>query len=190
MTLSIRKFGISLALFLSVLGTGCSEAARAPLAAEPAVPAGPALSLSDMYPLARFRDKPQVTIAWAKKWIGPAGGRLDFMGFAIDVPAGAVDKVTMFSIRLPVDPDGSDHVVAEFGPHAVPFAKPVYIEMPYRGTTIEGTVDPTVVWWNGGWTDVGGTVTADGARLRTSTDHFSTYGTTDARGTTFVTSGG
>ena len=188
MTLSIRRFGIWLALFLSVLGTGCSEAARAPLSAEPA---GPALSTSDMQPLARFRTKPQVTIAWAKKWIGPEGGRLDFLGFAIEVPAGAVDKVTMFSIRLPVDPSGSEHVLAEFGPHAVPFARPVTIELPYSGTTIEGTTAPTVVWWNEGWVNMGGTVTADGLRLRTSTDHFSTYGTTDAsRGGTFVTSGG
>jgi hypothetical protein len=188
MSLTIRRLGLSLALFLSVLGTGCSDAARAPLAAEPA---GPSLSTGDMQPLARFYKKPQVTVAWAKAWIGPAGGRLDFMGFAIEVPAGAVDKVTMFSIRLPVDPNGSEHVLAEFGPHAVPFARPVSIELPYRGTTIEGTAAPTVVWWNNGWTNVGGAVTADGQRLRTSTDHFSTYGTTDARGGgTMLTSGG
>jgi hypothetical protein len=188
MTLSIRRLGISLALFLSVLGTGCSDAARTPLAAEPS---GPSLSTSDMQPLARFNKKPAVTIAWAKKWIGPEGGRLDFMGFAIDVPAGAVSKVTMFSIRLPVDPSGSEHVLAEFGPHAVPFAQPVSIELPYRGTSIEGVLSPTVVWWNEGWVDVGGAVTADGQRLRTSTDHFSTYGTVDARGGgAIVTSGG
>jgi hypothetical protein len=188
MTLSIRRLGISLAIFLSVLGTGCSDAARSPLAAEPA---GPSLSTSDMQPLARFNKKPAVTIAWAKKWIGPEGGRLDFMDFAIEVPAGAVSKVTMFSIRLPVDPNGSEHVVAEFGPHAVPFARPVVIELPYRGTTIEGALDPTVVWWNGGWTDVGGDVTADGQRLRTATDHFSTYGTVDTRGAgAIATSGG
>lgn len=188
MSLSIRRLGISLALFLSVLGTGCSDAARAPLSAEPA---GPSLSTGDMQPLARFNKKPQVTIAWAKKWIGPEGGRLDFMGFAIQVPVGAVSRVTMFSIRLPVDPNGSEHVLAEFGPHAVPFARPVFIELPYRGTSIEGTSGPRVVWWNTGWSNIGGTITADGQRLRTSTTHFSTYGTTDARGGgTMLTSGG
>jgi hypothetical protein len=41
------------------------------------------------------------------------------------------------------------------------------------------------------WVDMGATVTADGQRLRTLTDHFSTYGTTDAaRGGGIVTSGG
>ena len=187
MHVSIRSFGIPLALGMAVLSAGCTEAGQAPFAAQPA---GPSLSTQAMQPLARFRQKPQLTIAWAKKWIGPEGGRLDFMGFAIEVPAGAVDKVTMFSVRLPVDPGGSEFVVAELGPHNVPFKRPVSIEFPYRGTTIEGAASPTVVWWNAGWVDVGGTVTADGQRLRTSTDHFSTYGTTDERGGTMVTSGG
>lgn len=186
MTFSIRTFGISLALFLAV--AGCADVQQPTLAVPE--PAGPSLSAGDMDRLARFQQKPQVTIAWAKKWIGPEGGRLDFMGFAIEVPAGAVDKVTMFSIKLPVDPNGSERVVAEFGPHAVPFKQPVGIEFPYRGTTIEGALSPTVVWWNGMWVDMGGTVTADGQRLRTSTDHFSTYGTTDARSGAIATAGG
>ncbi|HEX6909642.1 MAG TPA: hypothetical protein VF142_04595 [Longimicrobium sp.] len=188
MTLSIRTLGISLALFLALAGTGCTDVQQPTLST--AEPAGPSLSAGDLDRLARFQQRPQITIAWAKKWIGPEGGRLDFMGFAIDVPAGAVDKVTMFSIKLPVDPNGSERVVAEFGPHAVGFARPVTIELPFRGTTIEGTSSPTIVWWNNGWVDMGGTITADGLRLRTSTDHFSTYGTTDTRGGTMITSGG
>ena len=99
--------------------------------------------------LARFKVKPQVTIAWAKAWIGPAGGRVDFVGFTIIVPAGAVDKVTMFTIKLPVDPQGSEHVVAEFGPHNTTFAKPLTIGFPYRGTTVEGDPAPP---WSGGTT--------------------------------------
>jgi hypothetical protein len=184
----IRKLGSLLALFIAVLVAGCSDTAQTPLSA---VPSGPSLNSSDMASLARFRQKPQVTIAWAKKWIGPEGGRLDFLGFAIEVPAGAVDKVTMFSIRLPVDPNAAEHVIAEFGPHNVQFNQPVAIELPFRGTSIEASATPTVVWWDDAWVDVGGGVTADGQRLRTLTDHFSTYGTTDAaRGGTFVTGGG
>lgn len=190
MTLSIRRLGISLALLLAVVAGGCTDTNPTSSGAAPVEPAGPSLSSSQMSPLARFRTKPQVTIAWAKKWIGPEGGRLDFMGFAIDVPAGAVNKVTMFTIKLPVDPNGSEHVVAEFGPHSVQFQQPVAIEFPFRGTTIEGSTSPTVVWWNGGWVGMGGTVTADGQRLRTTTSHFSTYGTTEARGGTMITSGG
>ena len=140
--------------------------------------------------LARFNQKPQITIAWAKKWIGPAGGRLDFQGFTVVVPAGAVDKVTLFSIRLPVDPQGSEHVVAEFGPHGSKFSKPVTIGFPYRGTSIEGAPFSTVVWWNNGWIDIGGWVTADGSQIQTLTDHFSEYGTTSQRGGSILVSGG
>lgn len=145
--------------------------------------------------LARFRSKPQVAIAWAKKWIGPEGGRLDFQGFAVEVPAGAVSKVTQFSIRLPVDPQGSEHVVAEFGPHASTFAQPVTIELPLRGTSIEGSPYAAVVWWSGGqngWVNMGGVPTLDGARLRTTTTHFSTYGTGEVefRGGSVTASGG
>jgi hypothetical protein len=46
------------------------------------------------------------------------------------------------------------------------------------------------VWWNEGWVDMGASVTADGQRLRTLTEHFSTYGTTEARNGAIVVSGG
>lgn len=189
MTQLIRKLGFTLALVLAAAGAGCADAG-APLSANGGTPSYSAGTSPDLEVLARYRTKPQVTIAWAKKWIGPEGGRLDFLGFAIEVPAGAVDKVTMFSIRLPVDPKGSEHVVAEFGPHGKTFAVPVAIELPYRNTSIETSGSPTVVWWNAGWVDMGGVLTADGQRLRTLTDHFSTYGTTEFRGGHMVTGGG
>ncbi|HEX6368409.1 MAG TPA: hypothetical protein VF006_05720 [Longimicrobium sp.] len=186
----IRTLGITFTLAVSILAAGCADAAS-PLAARQGVPAFSTGASPDVAALARFRQTPQVTIAWAKKWIGPEGGRLDFYGFAIEVPAGAVDKVTMFSIRLPVDPQGAEHVVAEFGPHGKQFAQPVAIELPYRGTTIDGAAVPTIVWWNDAWVNMGASVTSDGLRLRTLTDHFSTYGTTDAaRGGSIYTSGG
>jgi len=132
--------------------------------------------------LAFFKVKPQITIAWAKAWIGPAGGRIDFVGFTVIVPPGAVDKVTMFSIKLPVDPQGSEHVVAEFGPHNTQFAQPLTIGFPYRGTTVEGDAGATVVWWNNGWVPMGGTVSADGSQIFTTTSHFSDFGTASYRG--------
>ena len=195
MSPKFRMLLVSAAAALVSLTAGCSEAGS-PVEAAPAD--GPAFeqttvttemaSAGEVDILARFKVKPQVTIAWAKKWIGPAGGRLEFQGFAIDVPAGAVDKVTQFSIRLPVDPQGSEHVVAEFGPHNSRFLKPVIVSFPFRGTSIEGSASPTVVWWNNGWVDMGGWVSADGSKLSTYTDHFSEYGTTDRKG--IVTSGG
>jgi len=189
MTLTIRRrLGISLALLLTLLGAGCTDAGDAPLFPGPD---GPSLSSGDLDELARFERAPQVPATAARKWIGPAGGRLEFMGFAIDVPAGAVDRSTLFTLRLPVERTGSEHVVAEFGPRSVRFRRPIAIELPYRGTTIEGAASPVVVWWSGDWVPMGGTVTRDG-HLRTTTDHFSTYGTTDAarNNGTMVTGGG
>lgn len=128
--------------------------------------------------LATFKQRPSLKVTWATKRIGPEGGRLELQGFAIQVPAGAVDRVTMFAITLPADPDGSGRVVAEFSPHNQRFAKPVTIEFPYRGTSLEASPARTIVWWNDGWVNMGAAVTSDGAKLKTQTNHFSTYGTT------------
>lgn len=185
---------LATAVALTVLVGACSEA-RTPTDAA-LDPAGTMYSsqTSDakLDALARFNAPPVIHIAWARKWIGPEGGRLEFLGFAIDVPAGAVSKRTAFSIHLPVDPHGSEFVVARFGPHGANFAVPVTIELPLTGTSIETSESATVVWWNGdAWVNYGAEVTADGQRLRTTTDHFSEFGTTDeGRSGGISTSGG
>lgn len=188
----LRDLALALTAPALLLALGCADTPTA-IAPDPEVSA-PAFSQGqggpDLSQLAVFNRKPAITIAWARKWIGPEGGRLDFQGFAIEVPAGAVDKVTQFSIRLPVDPQGSERVVAEFGPHGATFRQPVFIELPLAGTSIEGSEQATIVWWNDGWYDMGGALTGDGARLRTGTDHFSTYGTTDQPARSVITSGG
>jgi hypothetical protein len=204
MSSKFRNVLVAVAATVVSLTAGCTEAGT-PVDARPATPGVSAgkgtttqatsdntfSSTNDLDIIATFRVRPQITIAWAKAWIGPAGGRVDFQGFTIIVPKGAVDKVTMFTIRLPVDPQGSERVVAEFGPHNVPFAQPVTIGFPFRGTSIEN--DPGnahVVWWNDAWVNVGGTVSADGSQVLVEVPHFSEYGTTTARGGTMLTSGG
>lgn len=179
---SLRRLLLAVPAAAVTLTAGCADgggSADTLLAPDP----GPAFSESnskaDVAALARFNQRRHVSVAWARKWIGPEGGRLDFLDFAIDVPAGAVDRVTQFSIRLPANPHGSERVIAEFGPHGSTFAVPVTIEFPYRGTSIEGSPSAKVVWWNDEWVDMGGKLTADGTRLQTTTGHFSTYGTTD-----------
>jgi hypothetical protein len=190
MTHPLRRFFLFLVAPVLLLAAGCSDTPTSP-PAEGAAQAplfnqgggGP-----DVSRLATFNQRPSIQIAWARQWIGPEGGRLDYHGFAIDVPAGAVDRVTQFSIRLPVDPHGSGRVVAEFGPHGASFAVPVSIEFPFAGTSLEARNDPTIVWWNDRWVDMGATVTGNGARLRTTTDHFSTFGTAE-RGGVLVSGG-
>jgi hypothetical protein len=174
---------LATAVALVVMLGACADAPM-PTEGGALAPAGPVYSngTSDarLDQLARFNTPPSIHIAWARKWIGPEGGRLEFIGFAIDVPPGAVSKRTAFSIHLPVDPQGAEHVLARFGPHGASFDVPVTIELPYSGTSIATSESATVVWWDGAaWVDFGAEVTADGERLRTTTDHFSEFGTTD-----------
>jgi len=189
---SLRNVVPAFAALAVVLAIGCVDR-EAPTGLTRTAPEAASFSHSggnpDISKLAKFDKKPNITIAWAKKWIGPEGGRLEFQGFVIDVPAGAVDKVTQFSISLPVDPNASERVLATFGPHGSKFAKPVTIEFPYAGTSLQGKPGAMVGWWNSGWVDMGGAVTPDGARIGTTTTHFSDYGTLD-RGQTISTSGG
>jgi len=188
-----RKLVPALALLALVAGPGCADRGVPTAPAPAAVPAFGQGGSPNLASIATFRQRPAVTIAWAKKWIGPEGGRLDFQGFAIVVPAGAVDRVTQFSISLPVDPQGSEHVVAEFGPHNRQFAQPVTVELPFRGTSIEGSTAPTIVGWNDLWMDKGASRTTDGQRLTTQTYDLTTYATSDAvtlRGGSITVSGG
>jgi hypothetical protein len=202
MSSRLRNLLLTAAAAAVALTLGCTQSdtplsPRGPLRSKPGTTTTATVGTTDgsapssaLDELATFRTKPQITIAWAKAWIGPEGGRLDFIGFTVIVPPGAVDKVTMFTIRLPVDPKGSEHVIAEFGPHNTQFARPLTIGFPLRNTSIEGTSSPTVVWWNNGWVEMGGVPSADGAQLFTQTTHFSDYGTTTSRGGTLTASGG
>lgn len=188
-----RKLVPALAVLAFFAAPGCADRGVPTALAPAAAPSFSQGGTPNLAAVAKFRQRPSLTIGWAKKWIGPEGGRLDFQGFAIVVPAGAVDRVTQFSISLPVDPQGSEHVVAEFGPHNQLFAQPVVIELPFRGTSIEASTTPTIVWWNDQWVDMGASLTADGLRLKTQTYHFSTYATSDAvtmRGGSITVSGG
>jgi hypothetical protein len=132
-------------------------------------------------PIAHYVQRPHAQDYWIKQWVGPQGGVVDFLGFRIIVPAGAVDRVTKFEIRIPGenDPDGSDRVWAEFQPHNVNFRVPVRIELPYQNTDAFGSPSG-VMWYNERtrvWERVGGGITADGARVYMDVTHFSAYGT-------------
>lgn len=179
------------------LAAGCSEMGGPQVEMAPPVEARAtgemSLTLQQVETVAAYKEarvKPENL--WAKAWIGPRGGTLEYYGFRIVVPAGAVDKVTMFTLSLPKE--GTERALAEFGPHNVKFAQPITIELPYVGTTSEGYA-AGALWFDESinqWTSVGGTLTADGQRVQTQVWHFSTYGTQDTQafGGSTSTSGG
>lgn len=163
---------------------GCADLRTPTAPVDEAGSSGPLFSTAgvpgiDLSTLSLYASPLRVANSTASRKIGPEGGRLELHGFAIDVPAGAVSQPTNFEIRLPVDGAATSRVVAEFLPHGAQFSKPVTIEFPFSGTSLVGAANPVVVWWNDAWINMGGAVSADGLRLRTTTDHFSTYGTAD-----------
>lgn len=128
--------------------------------------------------LARYHAGPmQITIAFAAKTIGPAGGSISILGFEAVVPPGAVSKNTRFTIRLPIDPNDSEFVRAEFGPHGQTFDVPITLRLPLKGTTSDWNTGARVMWWNGtSWIPFETVPTNDG-RIEARTNHFSEYGT-------------
>jgi hypothetical protein len=180
--MTAQHLGRGLALAMAGLLSAACAGQDAPTGIEgPQYSSG---SSPDLAHIAQYQEgAPQITIAWAMAWIGPAGGTLRLLDFEVIVPPGAVSTRTRFSIRLPVDPHARTHALAEFQPHNVTFAQPVTLRLPYEGTTAEDT-DARVMWWSGAAWVPFATEVVDG-RLETTTTHFSTYGTEDtSRGIT------
>jgi hypothetical protein len=184
----LRRF-LSGVVPVLALAAGCAEAGGPFAGADQAVPVQARVSgettlrVANAEQVAAYKvPKAKPENLWAKAWIGPGGGSVEYYGFRIVVPAGAVSKVTMFTITLPKD--GTERALAEFGPHNVTFAQPITIELPYAGTTAEG-YDAKALWYDEAaraWTSVGGTLSADGQRVKTTVTHFSEYGTAGPAG--------
>lgn len=168
-----RFTGAALGLLALLVGA-CSDTPEGPQLR----PQYAAATSADMGALAKYRNgPPQIIIGFAMKAIGPQGGTISLAGFQVDVPKGAVSKVTNFTIRLPVGPQLSDYVYAEFGPHGMKFNAPVTLTLPYKGTTSDQDPNIHVLWFDGtAWIQLPTTFTADG-RIQTQTNHFSDYGT-------------
>lgn len=112
----------------------------------------------------------------ASKYIRAAeGGFVELNGFRVDIPAGALPADTLVTIDLPSDPLLGKRVLAEFGPHGIRFHTPVTISFPLEGVLLSGERLEVGRWENGGWTSLGGRVSADGRTLYSTTPHFSTY---------------
>jgi hypothetical protein len=172
----MNRFGRVATFALAVLLAACGDAPVAPVASAPQF--GAVAQSKNLNKLARYKNgPPTITIGFAMKAIGPAGGTISLAGFEVVVPPGAVSKWTNFTIRLPVDAQMSDYVWASFGPHGMHFDTPVTLRVPYSGTTADSDTAAHVMWFNGAdWVELQTTRTLDG-RLETLTNHFSDYGT-------------
>jgi hypothetical protein len=167
---------LAAALALAALA-GCGERASEPLAPEPARLLALGGSI-DVNGLLVFASLPDLTSnRHAEKHIDASeGGFVELNGFRVDIPAGALPNDTTVTIDLPTDNVLGKRLVAEFGPHGVEFSTPVTLTFPLTGVVQNGNPIGVARWENGGWTELGGSVSADGTRLTGTTPHFSTYG--------------
>lgn len=172
------RFLLSLAALLAGLA-GCSELVEAPLSPEATRPAA-VLSASeiDVTGVLEFATLPDLTGKRSVSQLIRAseGGSVELHGFRVDIPAGALPQDTVITIDLPRDEVLGKRVIAEFGPHGIQFEQPVTLTFPLEGVLWLG--DPIEVgrWENDAWTSLGGTVSADGKSLSSTTPHFSAYG--------------
>ncbi len=164
--------------------TGAQECVVEP-APSGVAPAGEPLP-EDLCTIAEFlRNAPNPGAQVVSAFIDEAGGSVRVGDFEIIVPAGAVDRATRFSIKLP-PASAARRAFAEFGPHNQDFAVPVTIRLPLSATNADS--DAPVTWWspNGKqWIDQPTSTTSDG-RIEAQVGHFSYYGTRLRRGITIA----
>ena len=175
-----------LAVLLPV--AGCSERVEAPLAPETRAAELSPTSM-DLTGVLEFVALPDLSAKRSVSQLIRAseGGSVELNGFRVDIPAGALPQDTVVTLSLPRDEVLGKRVLAEFEPHGIRFSQPVTLTFPLEGVILpEGALE-VGRWENDAWTSLGGTVSADGKSLSSTTPHFSTY---SARGGTYIMGGG
>lgn len=170
---SIKYSALMATLFAVLLLVGCSQSPLEPTqSAEPAQPHvlsrsmsfGPGATLS---PGAYHAD---AVIP------GATGGRLELVDVILDVPAGALDNDTTYSIDIP----DINVFYNEFGTDGLVFNVPVTVTMSYRGADLSGVDESSIRigWWdedNLKWTDMVCTVDKVNQTVTGQLHHFSAY---------------
>lgn len=105
------------------------------------------------------------------------GGRLEFYDVIIEVPAGAIDNDTTFSIRIP----DLSVFYNEFGTHGLVFNTPVHVTMSYRDADLSNVVEETIriAYFNnvtGEYDDVVCQLDMVNKVVKAELSHFSAYG--------------
>lgn len=165
-------------VFAALLGAACAEPGATPLAPLPDAPASAISSTPSLTGVLRFVTLPNLLAdRHAEKLIRASeGGFVELNGFRVDIPAGALAADTRITIDLPSDEVLGGALIAEFGPHGTQFSTPVTLTFPLTGVSLSGSPIEVARWEGSTWRSLGGSVTADGARLQGQTPHFSTYG--------------
>ena len=105
------------------------------------------------------------------------GGRLEFFDVIIEVPAGAIDNDTTFSILIP----DLSVFYNEFGTNGLVFNVPVKVTMSYRDADLTGVVEESIriAYFNnvtGEFEDIVCQLDTVNKVVKAELHHFSAYG--------------
>ncbi|MCX6834783.1 MAG: hypothetical protein NTW07_06560 [candidate division Zixibacteria bacterium] len=108
--------------------------------------------------------------------VASQGGRLQLYDVVLDIPAGALDNDTLYSISIP----DLGVFYNEFGTDGLVFKKPVKVTMSYRDADLSGINESTIRigWWdedNGRWIDMNCQLDRVNQVVVGELNHFSAY---------------
>jgi hypothetical protein len=165
------KAGVAVAIALVALA-GCS---KSPLGIEAEKPEPKLLTRAPMFISGAQLSSANYEIGQIIS--AEEGGQLALYDVILDIPPGAVDNDTLFSITIP------DITVFynEFGTDGLEFVKPVTVTMSYREADLSDVNESTIriAWYNNStdnFEDVDCAVDFDNKTVTAELYHFSAYG--------------
>jgi hypothetical protein len=144
-------------------------------------PLSPTTNTTEPHLLSRVPSKAAAAAAasdgYAEAVIPAAtGGQLSLLDVTLDIPAGALDNDTLFSITIP----DVNVFYNEFGTNGLVFKKPVKVTMSYRDADLSGVNESSIriAWFNertGAYDDVVCSVDFANKEVTGYLNHFSAY---------------
>lgn len=171
---SIKYSALSATLFAVLLLVGCSQS--------PLEPTSPATDTSQPQVLSRSTAFGVGASLSPGEYYTEAvinaetGGRLELVDVILDIPPGALDVDTTYSINIP----DLSVFYNEFGTDGLVFNVPVTVTMSYRGADLSGVDESSIRigWWNEDdqqWVDMVCSLDRVNQTVTGQLNHFSAY---------------
>jgi hypothetical protein len=164
---------VVLTMVAALLLTGCSTESPVAPTSQPETTQPQVLSRGAFASSAQTTPIPYYTEAVIS---AATGGRLQLFDVILDIPAGALDNDTTYSISIP----DINVFYNEFGTDGLVFKKPVTVTMSYRDADLSGIDESTIRigWWDedhGKWVDMSCQLDKVNRIVTGQLNHFSAY---------------
>ena len=164
----------ALVLTAVMVFTGCSKSPLEPVVDNSLEPSQPQLLTRSASAIAAIGSPVPMS---AEQWVVAAdGGRLALYDVVLEVPPGALETDTLYTIDIP----DINVFYNEFGTDGLVFDIPVTVTMSYRGADLSGVDESSIRigWWDessGAWVDMDCTLDAATQTVTGKLQHFSAY---------------